>query len=242
MPIENHRSYVIVLPVLNEVKNLEILLPKIWQILPTVEILVVDDNSQDGTQEYLDSVITSGKKLHHMRRLRKLGIGSAHLAGLEYAISKNYDFVITMDADLTHRPEDLKKFLGAGNGADLLIGSRYLDDSNMLGWSLLRKVLTRLGHFVTLIAFLKNWDMSSGMRMYRTDKIPFSILCSNCPNDYAYFFTSAITYKKLLLKVDQVSIQLDQRNAGKSKMTFALMFRGVTLLALYALRLKRIHM
>jgi dolichol-phosphate mannosyltransferase len=234
-------SYLLVLPVLNELKNLEILLPRIWSIYPSIEILVVDDNSQDGTQEYLESVITSGRLLFYIRRPRKLGIGSAHLAGLEYAISKNYEYVITMDADLTHRPEDLRKFVGAKVHSDLIIGSRYLDDSNMSGWSISRKVLTKFGHFVTLIAFLEKWDMSSGMRMYKTEKIPFRILASNCPNDYAYFFTSAITYRKLLMSVEQVPIQLDQRFAGKSKMTFSLMFVGIKLLALYALRLKRIQ-
>ena len=241
MSMANNKSLLVVLPVLNELRNLEILLPAIWKLYPWMQILIIDDDSQDGTENYLKSLIASKEPISYMRRHKKLGIGNAHLAGLEYAQTKNFDYVVTMDADLTHRPGDLQRFLDSSRDADLIIGSRYLNDSNMSGWSLFRKLLTKSGHFVTSVAFFRNWDMSSGMRLYNTRLIPINLLRLNCPNDYAFFFISAITYKKIGLKVKQVPIQLDQRQAGKSKMTFSLMFVGTKLLGLYALRIKRIR-
>ncbi len=235
--LENH---LVVLPVLNEKKNLEVLLPKIWLLHADLPVLVIDDDSQDGTEAFINELQIQGRPVTYIRRSHKMGIGSAHLKGLEFGIYNNFDFVITMDADLTHRPEDLTKFITLKDSSDLLIGSRYLDDSNMVGWTIFRRSLTTVGHIVTFLAFARNWDMSSGMRKYKTQSIPFGLLNSNCPPDYAFFFTSAITYKRLNLRVSQVPIQLDQRHAGKSKMTFKLMYEGIKLLGLYAFRIKRI--
>jgi len=235
-------GYLVVLPVLNERKNLEILLPKIWDLHEGISILVIEDNSQDGTKDYIDGLKHQGYSIVYIRRSKKMGIGNAHLTGLKFAFESNFEFVITMDADLTHRAEDLSKFLASGDSFDMLIGSRYLDESNMIGWSIFRKILTTSGHIVTLLAFGRNWDMSSGMRKYKIRTMPLHLMNLNCPPDYAFFFTSAITYKQLCLKVSQVPIQLDQRNAGKSKMTFRLMYNGIKLLGLYAFRIKRIKL
>jgi len=241
MELDNTSRNLLVLPVLNEMENLQILLPRIRDLFPGLAVLIIDDNSQDGTDKYLDELISSGNPIKYLRRPKKNGIGNAHLDGLSYGIEFQFDYVITMDADLTHRPEDLIKFLDMKDSPDLLIGSRYLDGSNMVGWSIFRRVLTSVGHFVTYLAFARDWDMSSGMRKYRTSRIPIDYLRLNCPPDYAYFFTSAITYKKLSLSVTQIPIQLDRRHSGESKMSFDLMYRGIKLLFLYAFRFKKIR-
>jgi len=234
------KSFLVVLPVFNEIENLKILLPRIWEIYPFLEILVIDDNSIDGTNEFIEELRSLSKPISYVNRPMKLGIGNAHLAGIAAGIHEEFQFIITMDADLTHRPEDLDGFMGRAQKSDLTIGSRYLDNSNMQGWSFFRKFLTRLGHSVTSIAFARNWDMSSGMRMYRADAIPLDLLRVNCPDDYAFFFTSALTYDRLNLTVDQVPIQLDKRRSGSSKMTMRLIYTGTKRLALYSLRIKRI--
>lgn len=231
----------LVLPVLNELKNLEILLPKIWLVYPELAIVIIDDNSLDQTEEYIKHLQISGHPISHIRRPKKMGIGRAHLDGLLYGIRHQYEYIITMDADLTHRPEDLASFIGFGGTSDLLIGSRYLDESNMVGWSVFRRLLTKVGHLVTFISFRQNWDMSSGMRMYKTKTIPINILEVNCPPDYAFFFVSAIAYQKVGLEVSQLPIQLEKRNAGKSKMNLSLIVKGIVLLMLHSLRIKRIR-
>ena len=232
---------IVVLPVLNERPNLEFLISGIFDMYPGISIVVIDDNSIDGTRNYLEQLLEVYPKLNYIWRADRLGIGNAHLAGISHAISTKFEYAITMDADLTHRIEDLSLFLGVNPSADLIIGSRYLSDTNMVGWSLFRRILTNGGHIATYLAFGSDLDMSSGMRRYLTRTIPANSLQENCPNDYAYFFVSAVLYKRLNLHVDQVSIMLNSRNLGKSKMSLKLMIKGMATLFMYASRIKRLH-
>ena len=232
---------IVVLPVLNERPNLEVIIPGIFDMYPGISIVVVDDNSIDGTRNFLEQLLQVYPKLNYIRRAERLGIGNAHLTGISHAISTKFEYTLTMDADLTHRIEDLSLFLSVNPSADLIIGSRYLSDTNMVGWSLFRRILTSGGHIATYLAFGTDLDMSSGMRRYLTRTIPIYSLQVHCPNDYAYFFVSAVLYKHLNLHVDQVSIVLNSRNLGKSKMSLKLMLKGIATLFLYASRLKRVH-
>ncbi len=179
-------------------------------------VIIVDDNSSDGSQEYFD-MITSGK-LHVINRPTRLGIGSAHLDGLSYAVNLDIDFIITMDADGTHSIEDLIKMIKAPTDSDVLIGSRYLNGSEIVNWSIFRSTLTRLGHFATFLLFNSSIDMSSGKRRYRSQKIPLERFKVNCPSDYSFFFTSLLVCKDEKLKIGQMPIKLSNRIHGSSKM------------------------
>ena len=230
----------LILPVLNERLNLEILLPRIIGMYPRLELVVIDDNSVDGTDEFMEALRKDNNNIHYIKRFSKLGIGDAHLAGISFAVELGCKYIVTMDADLTHRAEDIYHFLAADPDLDLVIGSRYLNNSNMFGWSLFRQILTRVGHFATTLAFKSRLDMSSGMRRYRTITLPLVHMKLNCPLDYAFFFVSTLVYNKLELKVGQIPLTLNSRNSGKSKMTFRLICRGLSLLILYATRVKKV--
>jgi dolichol-phosphate mannosyltransferase len=230
----------LILPVLNERLNLEVLIPRLQSNFPDINILIVDDNSSDGTVDFVSELQATTSKIHYIRRLDKRGIGDAHLAGISQGIKDDFDFIITMDADLTHRVEDIDLFMGAGPEFDLVIGSRYLNDSNMLGWSIFRRLLTKGGHLATWVAFQSKLDMSSGMRRYRTDRLPLNLMERNCPPDYAFFFVSAVLFKALRREITQVPIVLNSRNSGHSKMSPVLVWKGLSLLFLFGLRIKRI--
>jgi dolichol-phosphate mannosyltransferase len=230
----------LVLPVLNERLNLEVLIPRLRSNYPDITILIVDDNSADGTVDFISKQQAVTNKIHYIRRLEKRGIGDAHLTGISQGINAAFEFIITMDADLTHRVEDIHLFLGAGREFDLVIGSRYLNDSNMLGWSVFRRLLTKGGHLATWLAFRSKLDMSSGMRRYRTDRLPINLMERNCPPDYAFFFVSAVLFKALGRQIAQVPIVLNSRNSGHSKMSPVLVWKGLSLLLLFGLRIKRL--
>ncbi len=229
----------IILPTLNEKDNLRELLPNILAISAVTYVIIVDDNSTDGSRDYFNEV--NSRKLHTILREKRLGIGSAHLDGIEYATKLNVKYIITMDADGTHRAEDLKRMINYSEDSDVLIGSRYLRGGEIVNWSVFRNILTRLGHLATYVFFGSETDMSSGMRRYNAMSVPFKSLKLNCPSDYSFFFTSLLVYKYEKLSISQIPIKLSNRIHGSSKMNFRKMVAGVFQLILYGIRVKKIR-
>ena len=173
-------------------------------------------------------------------RDKRLGIGSAHLLAIEYALNQGFEILITMDGDLTHSPEDALRLLESIKGHDLAIGSRYLDNGRTKNWSPFRYFLTHAGHFMTSLFFRSDLDMSSALRAYNVNNIPFSSLKENCPMNYEFFFTSALVFIKYKSQMTQIPVILENRVSGNSKMNPRLMIFGVFHLLLYGFRIKKI--
>lgn len=228
------------LPTVNELPNLMTLLPQILETFPGASILVVDDGSNDGSREYLKNLQHNSKQIQLVLRPARLGIGSAHLTGIRYASSKGYTYLITMDADLTHRTEDAKLLFKELNNCDIVIGSRYLKNSKIEEWSYLRLIMTRLGHITTKIFFGTNLDMSSGLRGYKLKSIDVDLLEKNCPSNYDFFFVSILLFIHMNLNISSVPAVLNNRSFGKSKMSIPLALSGVLKLFLYGFRLRRV--
>ena len=237
----NHRMKIaVILPTLNEKNNLKRIIPRIAEIEEVNFIVIVDDNSTDGSTEYFKSIVSA--KVHIIRRPLRLGIGSAHLEGMKFAQQLGAQLIFTMDADGTHRIEDLQKMINHSSDYDILVGSRYLKGSAITGWGLTRNLMTRLGHVATMIFFGSVLDMSSGMRAYRASKIPFDRLNANCPPDYSFFFVSLLVFRNASLNIVQLPITLDSRGDGKSKMNPLLMLRGVITLLKYGMRFRSLNL
>ena len=202
---------------------------------------MIDDDSTDGSVDFLIGIEEQHPEVRVIFRDSRLGIGSAHLLGLAEAKKSNFEFLLTMDADLTHLVSDAKRVIEAIDESDLVIGSRYLGRADIHGWSKLRIFLTRFGHRITTKFFFSDIDMSSGLRAYRLENLPLDILIKNCPLSYEFFFISALVYLKENLRVDEIRVTLKRRGAGQSKMSFHLVLKGATQLCLYALRIKRIR-
>lgn len=230
----------IMLPTINESENLAILLPEIRKIFKMASILIVDDNSNDGTRDFLNSWKKQDPKLQVIFRNNRYGIGSAHMLGIEQISNLGFKFLITMDADLTHKVADAKLIFDALLNSDVVIGSRYLGSNDIEGWALHRRMMTKIGHWITVIFFLSNLDMSSGLRGYRLASTPISMLIRNCPSNYEFFFVSTLVFLKSNLRISQVRVVLQERGSGKSKMSLKLTLRGAGQLMLFGLRLRRI--
>ena len=160
--------------------------------------------------------------------------------GMRLALSHPVRFILTMDSDLTHRLEDVMSLYEARDSGDVVIGSRYLPSSAINDWSLFRRFLTNSGHLVTRLFFGSSYDMSSGLRIYKADMLPFKRLQEVCPQNYAFFFVSVLVFRKLRLRIEQVPVILESRASGGSKMSIKLMVKGVGLLILYGFRVRRV--
>lgn len=213
----------ICIPTYNERESLPGMLDRTRAAVPEVDILVIDDNSPDGTGAYADERAADDSQIHVMHRTAKEGLGRAYLAGFEWAIDRGYTHVCEMDADGSHRPEHLPELLERADEPDkpdLVIGSRWVDGGEVVNWPKHREVLSRAGNlYIKLWLDLPAKDATAGFRVFRTDtlkKLDFSTIESK-----GYFFQVDMTLKMrdLGAKIVEVPISFVEREIGDSKMS-----------------------
>lgn len=221
MPKRNAEGLWLVIPTYNESENIVPLLSAISQTLPDVYILVVDDASPDGTAERVTTMQRSCERVHLLRRPRKLGYASAVVTGLEFALRRGATIVGHMDADFSHDPQRLPALLEAlGGGADIALGSRYVEGGGIVGWSLFRRVLSRSANFlVRTVLNLPVRDSTSGFRLYRRDALQRLALHRLRVEGYGFLFLSTALAVWNGLKVVEVPIVFVDRRRGKSKLS-----------------------
>ncbi|HCI82834.1 MAG TPA: dolichyl-phosphate beta-D-mannosyltransferase, partial [Ktedonobacter sp.] len=157
----------IIIPTYNELDNLQPLLKAVSQNAPESDVLIVDDNSPDGTGQLADKLAENDTHIHVMHRTGKLGLGTAYIAGFKYAIANGYDAAFEMDADFSHDPTYLPDFLTAIENADLVIGSRYIRGGSTPNWSLLRRFISNGGNiYARLLLGMRVHDCTAGYRCY----------------------------------------------------------------------------
>lgn len=218
----NSHKIFIVIPTYNEKENIKNLIGKIFQQgILNLNIIVVDDNSPDGTGNILDTLVakTSVRVIH---RSNKLGIGSAYINGFNLALQNGADLIFEMDADLSHDPAALCHFLTAiENGAEVIVGSRRIPGGKIIGWGLSRILMSRgATQFSRLILGLKTFDVTSGFRCYKREvleKIKIDTIKSN-----GYAFQEEILWRceKYGFKIKEVPIVFVDRSRGKTKLSF----------------------
>lgn len=213
----------ICIPTYNERESLPGMLDRTRAAVPEVDILVIDDNSPDGTGAYADERAADDSQIHVMHRTAKEGLGRAYLAGFEWAMDRGYTHVCEMDADGSHRPEHLPELLERADEPDkpdLVIGSRWVDGGEVVNWPKHREVLSRAGNlYIKLWLDLPAKDATAGFRVFRTDtlkKLDFSTIESK-----GYFFQVDMTLKMrdLGAKIVEVPISFVEREIGDSKMS-----------------------
>ena len=230
--------HLIIIPTYNEINNVEIILEKLNNYRKTSDILFIDDNSPDGTGKKLDNLSLKYKNTYILHRKKKEGIGSAHIFGLMWAYENNYKTVVTMDCDFTHSPEDIQKFFEKKNEADLVVGTRFHMQNGLAGWSLIRKIITYIGHFMTLIFLNITYDSTGAFRLYNISKIKKEIFLKVQAPGYAFFFKSIFLISFNNYTIIEIPISLSPRAAGKSKMTTKDAIDGILeLLKIFALRI-----
>ncbi len=216
------KKILVLIPTFNEAGNIEKLIKGIFELnIPNLEVLVVDDNSTDGTIQRVEGLSRKYKKINILLREKKMGVGSAHLAGIKWAYEKKFDILVTMDADLTHLPSYIPKLIDClySNNCHLVIASRHLRDSNMVGWSFLRKLLTSLNHFLVNFFFSIEFDTSNAFRAYNLQSFPKSIFDKISSSSYNFFFESLVYFKENNISICEIPIVMEERRVGRSKLS-----------------------
>ncbi len=217
----------IIIPTYNELENLRPLLDEIFTNVPNSDILVVDDNSPDGTGALADQISEEDTRVHVMHRTGKLGLGTAYIAGFKYAIAQNYDSAFEMDADFSHDPRYLPDFLKAIESADLVIGSRYVKGGGTPNWSFLRRFISGGGNIYTRIVLgLPIHDCTAGYRCYRRNVLETIDLDTIQSQGYA--FQVELVHRVLTqgFKIVEIPIIFMDRRVGKSKMSRKIFIEG----------------
>ncbi|WGH93725.1 polyprenol monophosphomannose synthase [Auritidibacter ignavus] len=209
-----------IIPTYNEAESLPGTLQRVRVANPEVDVLVVDDNSPDGTGEWADEQATQDSQLHVLHRTEKNGLGGAYLAGFAWGLERGYDVLVEMDADGSHQPEQLHRLLDAVNQADLVIGSRRVPGGKMVNWPWYRKLISMGGSvYPRILLGLKLTDITAGYRAYRADTL--RELDLGAVQSKGYGFQVDMTFRTALAgkRIVEVPITFVEREFGESKMS-----------------------
>ena len=229
----------IIIPTYNEKKNIVLLLKRIIKLYKSkFQILVIDDNSPDGTSEKVMKYIKKYKFIKIKKRKKKLGVGSAHKYGIKYAVKNKFKILITMDADGTHDPSYIKKFLFYVQKYDLITTNRFLNKKSLQEWPIFRRILTNLRHYLIKLFLGVPIDSSGAFRCYNLNKLKFRDILKAKDNGYSFFWESMhIIYKKNY-SIKEIPIYLPYRSFGSSKMKFKDIFSALIYLIYISLKNK----
>lgn len=211
---------IVIVPTYNELDNLEEVVVRFDALGIGVDVLVVDDNSPDGTGDLAEDLAARYRWLHVVHRPGKMGLGTAYLHGFRYALDRGYDVIGEMDADLSHDPEYLPSMLKALEGADLVLGSRYVPGGGVRNWSFSRRLISRGGSLYAAALLGKRIrDFTGGFKLFRRSVLETLNLSTVRSNGYS--FQIELTYKALQLgfRVAEVPIVFVDRRAGRSKLS-----------------------
>ena len=213
----------VIVPTYNERDNIEIIASRVRSAVPDADLLVVDDNSPDGTGEIADKLAGEDSHIHVLHRPGKAGLGAAYIAGFRWALEHGYAAVVEMDADGSHRPEELPRMLAALADADLVLGSRYVPGGTVLNWPKSREILSRGGKaYVQLMPGVKRQDAPGGERGFRAPTPPRHGLGEGESQGYCFQVDLARRTLKAGLTVVEVPITFAERERGTSKMSRAI--------------------
>jgi len=213
---------IVIIPTYNEKENIERMIRKVFSLKKLFDILIIDDNSPDGTALIVKSLQKEyTQNLHLLERKGKLGLGTAYIAGFKWALQNNYEYIFEMDADFSHNPEDLINLYNACiNGADLAIGSRYICGVNVVNWPIGRVIMSYYASaYVRFITGMTIRDTTAGFKCY-TKKVIQKINLDNIRlKGYAFQIEMKFTTWKYGFKIEEVPIIFTDRKQGVSKMS-----------------------
>ena len=221
----------IVTPTYNERKNIRELVSTLFELNPDFHILVVDDSSPDGTAEIVEELQEDCANLYLLSRNEKTGLGSAYIAGFNYALERDYEAVVQMDADMSHDPKDVPLLIEAIENADLAIGSRYISGINVVNWPLQRLIISYGANIYTrLITRLPVRDATGGFKCWRREALDAINL--DDVRSQGYSFQIEMTYRAWLkgFRITEIPIIFVDRTVGESKMTHSIMLEAAVMI------------
>lgn len=219
----------VIIPTYNEANNLPLLLPQILAQDPRIEVLVVDDDSPDGTGRLADEIAASEPRVHVLHRPAKRGLGTAYREGFRWALDRDYDYIFEMDADFSHDPRHLPEFLAAIQDADLVLGSRYLEGRvTVVNWPMPRLLLSYFANlYARIVTGLKVFDATGGFKCFRRRVLEAVDLEQVRSNGYAFQIEMSFRAFRRGFRVREIPIVFVDRTEGESKMSGAIIREAI---------------
>lgn len=219
----------VIVPTYNERENIARIIEAVLGQDPRLEVLVVDDGSPDGTADIVEEIIASNPRVNILRRPRKMGLGTAYLAGFRWGIDAKYDLIFEMDADFSHDPNHLPEFLRASTEADLVLGSRYRDGKvTVVNWPITRLLLSYFANvYARAVTGLPVWDATGGFKCFHRRVLEAIDLTKVRSNGYAFQIEMSYRAWKRGFKIVEVPIVFVDRTEGQSKMSKAIVREAV---------------
>jgi dolichol-phosphate mannosyltransferase len=218
----------VIIPTYNERDNLDSIVARTRQAVPAADILVVDDNSPDGTGDMAEKLALTDRQVHVLHRTQKGGLGAAYLAGFDWALGRGYDVLVEMDADGSHDPAELPELLAALENADLVIGSRWVRGGTVRNWPRSREILSRGGNtYARIMLGLSVHDATGGYRAYRAATLRKIGLGDVKSQGYCFQIDLTLRTVRAGLTVAEVPITFTERALGTSKMNRAIVIEAL---------------
>ncbi len=220
----------VIVPTYNERDNLPPMAERLLQLAVPVDLLVVDDNSPDGTGKIADELAAKHPNIHVLHRAEKNGLGRAYCAGFAWALERKYEFIMEMDGDFSHNPDDIPKFIEAAKEADLVLGSRYCNGIRVINWPLKRLLLsTSAARYVRIITGMPFSDPTGGFKCFRRKALEAINLQEVRSNGYSFQIEMTHRIWRQGMKVVEVPIIFTDRFQGSSKMSGKIVREALTM-------------
>ena len=225
------KDCIVIIPTYNEKENLAALVREIHQVAPQIDVLVIDDNSPDGTGEAIDELARQNPgRVRAMHRAGKQGLGSAYVAGFKFALSQTYDLIFQMDADFQHDPLDLPRFAAPAQEADVVIGSRYVEGGATTDWSLFRRMISQGGAMYTrALLGLPYRDVTTGYRCFRRQVLQNLNLDEVTTTGFGFQVEMLYRCYQMGARVVEMPIVFHARRVGESKMNSSIFVEAMAL-------------
>lgn len=233
------KKALVIIPTYNEIENIKKLLHQIIEFLPDINILVVDDNSPDGTGEYVKGLSLKDSRVKLLSRAGKLGLGTAYVEGFKYALANNYELAFQMDADFSHDPQELRNMLKEIENYDLVIGSRYIKGVNVINWPMKRLLLSYFANkYTKIVTGIPINDATGGFKCFRAEVLREINLDKIKSNGYSFQIEMNFKAWKKGFRIKEIPIIFYDRTEGKSKMSKKIVHEAIFMV--WKLRLRSI--
>jgi dolichol-phosphate mannosyltransferase len=229
----------VVTPTYNEAENIGLFIKQVLAQVPGIEILIVDDNSPDRTGDIVADLMQSNPCIHLLRRAGKMGLGTAYVEGFRYAIAKGFDYVFEMDADFSHNPDEIPRFIERMNGCDLVVGSRYTNGVRVVNWPIRRLLLSYAANVYTrVITGMPIKDATGGFKCFKRQVLEAINLDKVRSNGYAFQIEMNFKAWTKGFKLCEHPITFADRTSGHSKMSKQIVREAVFMV--WKLKLRKI--
>lgn len=214
------KKVLVIIPTYNERDNIKEIIPAVLSKGENIDILVVDDNSPDGTADVVREIKKESSRVHLIERPSKLGLGTAYVEGFKFALKNGYDLVIEMDADFSHNPDDLPRLIAESENADLVIGSRYTNGVSVVNWPLQRLLLSYFANlYARIVTGVPVRDLTAGFKCFKREVLEKINLNRVHSDGYAFQIEMNFYAHELGFKIKEIPIIFIERRSGVSKMS-----------------------